>query len=122
MPPGSQAQADVPHPGAWHRSQMASNRTVYSFAEPDHPVSKLTRLHEKGEAWKNRIELWIEDVEAYWPIADAKVTAAMLKEVRELGDYFQNQLHPNDSVEKDGGRFPIRKVAAGTKEDPIVVD
>ena len=120
MPPGSQAQADKPHPEAWPRSQMGGiDMTEYSFTELDHPVSKLTRVNARGGEWKSRIELWIEDVRGCRPIPDPKATAAILKEARELGGYLQIQFH---RTETNGRRFSFKRLAAGTKEDPVVID
>ena len=92
MPPGSQTQHDKAHPEAWHRRQMGIGRTEYSSAESDYPVSKLTGANAKGDGWRSRTELWIEDIERYWPVVDSKMTAMILKEMRD-----HIQLHSTES-------------------------
>ncbi|KAL8797049.1 MAG: hypothetical protein Q9195_000820 [Heterodermia aff. obscurata] len=111
-PPGSQAQADKPHPEAWQRAQMGIDRSEYSSAEPDHPDSKLSRVNAKGEEWRSRIELWIEEV----PIPDAKVRAAMLKEMSGLGE-----VHRKPKKTMNGLNLSLKGLAAGTREDPVII-
>lgn len=99
---------------------MGIDRTEYSFAELDHPVSKLSRVNARAgrEEWRRRIELWVEDVEKYLPIPDPKVRAAIAEEMKGLGAYFQIQVH---KTIKDGRAFSFKKLARGTKEDPVIV-
>ena len=97
---------------------MGIGRTEYSFAELDHPVTKSSRVNAKGEAWRSRIELWVEDVQKYLPIPDPKVRAAIEKQMSGLGAYYQIQIH---RTMKDGRAFSFKKLAAGTREDPVIM-
>ena len=110
MPSGSQAQAGKPRPEAWRPSRIGIDRSEYSFAELDHPDSKLARVKARGEVWRRRIESWTEDVQKYWPIPDRKVEAAISKEMGGLGVSYQIRFHRT-----------IQKNGLGTKEDPVIV-
>ena len=97
---------------------MGMGGTEYSFAELDHPVTKSSRVNAKGEAWRSRIELWVQDVIKNLPNPDPKVRAAIEKQMSGLGPIYQIQVHRKL---KNGRAFSFKKLESGTKEDPVIM-
>ena len=87
--PSSQSEADQPHPKAWTswelNSRLKRERCIfnpeleYSQNEPDHPVLAFDVLTGPREAWREKMEAWVDDVE------DGGVSR--LRAAKKLADY-----------------------------------